>query len=106
MNLKSVKIGNAVTSIGFSSFIGCEKLEYIVFPSTLNFVDTNPRANGIANDNVYDPFGGCPSNFKMFFEGSTIPEGNHPDSGAWVYGHATYISGQWYYDTNGIPRAN
>ena len=101
LNLKNIVLGNAVTNVGISAFWGCDKLEYIVLPETFEHFDTDPRSNGLNNDNVYPPFGGMLPTFAMYWERATLPSSLDP---AWnPSGYKCYMKGQWAYDSNGKP---
>ncbi len=105
-NLKNVKTSSNLKRIGFSAFNACTNLEYIILPSGFQEMNSDPRYNGINNDNVYDPFGGVPlGRFAIYCDLTEIPRGNY-STGEWnSTGHKVYLRGQWEYDANGVPKA-
>ncbi len=104
-NLKSVKTSSNLKQIGFSSFNACENLEYFIIPSTVTEVNSDAQSNGIANNDVYDPFNAIPINKLIIYcEANTIPKGNY-HTGVWnATGHKVYLKGEWEYGADGKPK--
>ena len=52
-NIKSVVIGNSVTSIGDDAFSGCTALESVTIPDSVTIIDDNAFYGCTALDNIY-----------------------------------------------------
>lgn len=86
-SLKSITFENGIERIGENAFSGCSSLEYVILPKGIKVISEGAFTNGV-----------------IFSEESSKPF--KWDNG-WISSDINvYWSGEWYYDDNGIPRAN